>query len=129
MQPAAAAAADLGASPSYEELISVGRQLSQSGRRNKDAAEAYERALALRPDAAEPLARLANIQLNAGDSAGAKAYASRAVIRIPTNAEAWIVLGAAHEALGDHNAARIAYRKCAALGVGSYATECQQLAR
>jgi hypothetical protein len=124
--PSAVPAANVG--PSYEDLMDVGRTLGNGGRR-KDAIEAYQRALALRPDAAEPLARLANFELNAGNAAAAKSYAARAVISDPTNAEGWIVLGAAHQALGDHAASAIAYRKCAALGVGAYATECQQLAR
>jgi hypothetical protein len=116
------------AGPSYEDLVGVGRALGQSGQAAA-AIDAYEHALLLRPDTAEPLARIANLHLNAGKAAEARSYAARAVIADPTSSEGWIVLGAAEASLGNQAASHAAYRNCAALGVGVYLRECRQLAR
>ena len=59
----------------------------------------------------------------------AKQFGARAVEVDPTNAEGWIVLGAALESLRDRAGARDAYTKCAELGTGPYAHECKRLAR
>ncbi len=114
--------------PSYTDLIAAGEALNQSGQRT-DALDAYERALALRPDSAQALAHIAYLHLNTGATALAKQFAVRAVISDPTSSEGWIVLGAAQAALGDRVAAQTSYRKCAALGVGAYVRECEQLLR
>ncbi|HEX2678192.1 MAG TPA: tetratricopeptide repeat protein, partial [Polyangiales bacterium] len=126
-QPAVAARRNL-ASPTYSELVQAGEALGRGGQA-RDALDAYERALALRPDGALALSHIAYLHLNRGDNAAAKQFAARAVIADPTNSEGWIVLGAVQDTLGDREGARAAYRKCASLGVGPYVRECQQLVR
>jgi hypothetical protein len=113
--------------PSYEELISVGQAFARKGRNNQ-ALEAYQRALDAQPSAAAALAGIAYVHLNAGDSGLAKLFAARAVESDPTNSQGWIVLGAAHELLGERAEARAAYRRCATEAVGGYALECRRLA-
>jgi hypothetical protein len=112
---------------SYGDLLSAGQALNRRGQR-KQALEAYHRALALQPSGAEALSRIAYIHLNAGDNRLAKEYAGRAVAASPSSSEGWIVLGAALAGLGDKVGAQSAYHKCAVLGTGTYARECQQLA-
>ena len=114
--------------PSYDELISVGVSFARKGR-NREALEAYQRALNARPTAAAALAGIAYVHLNSGDNALAKVFAQRAVESDPTNSQGWIVLGAALDQLGDRTAAREAYRRCASDGVGSYVLECRRLSR
>jgi hypothetical protein len=97
--------------------------------RTKDALAAYERVLSAQPDVPEALGRVAFIELNTHHSARARELATRAVELDSTNSEAWIVLGAARAALGDHRGAREAYRSCAEQSVGEYALECRRLAR
>jgi outer membrane biosynthesis protein TonB len=113
--------------PSYEELIGVGQAFARKGR-NRQALEAYQRALDAQPSAAAALAGIAYVHLNAGDPGLAKLFAARAVESDPTSSQGWIVLGAALELLGDRAAARAAYRRCATEAVGAYALECRQLA-
>jgi tetratricopeptide (TPR) repeat protein len=125
---AAAPAAPGVVPPSYEELLAAGEALWRGGRAS-DALSAFSHALALRPDGSAALAHAANAYLVRGDSQRAKDFASRALLADPTSSEAWIVLGAALEALGDRAAALGAYRKCAALGVGAYLEECRSLLR
>ena len=64
---------------------------------------------------------------------GDRRRAKQALALSPTTAEAWIVLGAALDALGERVAARDAYQKCAALpldGDGArYVGECKRLLR
>ena len=114
--------------PSYEELIGVAAAFARKGR-NRQALEAYQRALDAQPTAAAALAGIAYVHLNAGDQGLAKMFAERAVESDPTNSQGWIVLGAARALLGERAAAREAYRKCATEAVGSYVLECQRLAR
>ena len=97
--------------------------------KRKQAREAYEQVLAVDPNASEALSRIAYLDLQAGDNDHAKQFGARAVEVDPTNAEGWIVLGAALESLRDRVGARDAYTKCAELGTGPYAHECKRLAR
>ena len=65
----------------------------------------------------------------AGGSAGRAAeLASRATKRDPTNAEAWLTLGAAYTSLGSKNLAQQAFRSCAKQAVGPRVAECRALA-
>ncbi len=54
--------------------------------------------------------------------------AAQATKRDPTNAEAWLTLGAAYQTLGSKNRAQSAYRTCAKQGVGPRVAECRALA-
>jgi DNA-binding response OmpR family regulator len=64
-----------------------------------------------------------------GGSAGRAAeLASRATKRDPTNAEAWLTLGAAYTSLGSKNLAQQAFRSCAKQAVGPRVAECRALA-
>jgi DNA-binding response OmpR family regulator len=53
--------------------------------------------------------------------------AHRITVHQPGNADAWLTLGAAYEALGQPKSAKDAYRSCAAKAVGSGAAECKAL--
>jgi DNA-binding response OmpR family regulator len=64
-----------------------------------------------------------------GGSAGrAVDLASKATKRDPTNAEAWLTLGAAYHTLGNKGAAQQAYRSCAKQATGPRVAECRALA-
>jgi hypothetical protein len=64
-----------------------------------------------------------------GGSAGRAAdLALRATKRDPTNAEAWLTLGAAYSSLGSKNLAQQAFRSCAKQAVGPRVAECRSLA-
>ena len=64
-----------------------------------------------------------------GGSAGRAAdLALRATKRDPTNAEAWLTLGAAYSSLGSKNLAQQAFRSCAKQAVGPRVAECRALA-
>ncbi len=64
-----------------------------------------------------------------GGSAGRAAdLAQRATKRDPTNAEAWLTLGAAYSSLGSKNLAQQAFRSCARQAVGPRVAECRALA-
>jgi serine/threonine protein kinase len=65
-----------------------------------------------------------------GNPSRARELAAGATRRSPASAEAWLTLGAALEALGDHPAARAAYERCKQEAAGDRARECAaQLAR
>ena len=65
--------------------------------------------------------------LERGDPAHARALAVEAIRRASDDAEAWLTLGAAHEALGDVTAARGAYQSCVSVGRGDRVRECSAL--
>jgi Flp pilus assembly protein TadD len=72
---------------------------------------------------------LAFNHLNRGDNARARDFAARAAALDARSSEAWIVLGAARDALGERTAAREAYKSCVELGHGDYVTECRRMVR
>jgi serine/threonine-protein kinase len=92
------------------------------------------------PDAVGPvdeasvqqLVRAAQAELDHGGPEGhekARELAARAVAATPSNAEAWLTLGAAFEALQDHRSAVAAYRSCVESASGRRVRECRALAR
>jgi tetratricopeptide (TPR) repeat protein len=113
--------------PTYDELVAVGRALSKKNKR-VEASEAFRRALVQSPQGSAALSGLGYVFLNADEKQNAREYAQRAVLADASNAEGWIVLGAALELLGDRAGARDAYRKCVERGQGPYLTECRRVA-
>jgi Flp pilus assembly protein TadD len=71
--------------------------------------------------------RQAQSALERGDMSKAIEYARAATSRDPSNAEAWLTLGAAYEASGRAGLARNAYRSCVAKGKGDRVEECRAL--
>jgi outer membrane biosynthesis protein TonB len=67
--------------------------------------------------------------LDRGDAGRAVELAREATAADPTNAEAWLTLGAAYEASGRASLARSAYQSCAARGKGERVGECRALAQ
>jgi tetratricopeptide (TPR) repeat protein len=114
--------------PTYDELVAVGRALSKKNKR-VEASEAFRRALVQSPQGSAALSGLGYVFLNADEKQNAREYAQRAVQADASNAEGWIVLGAALELLGDRAGARDAYRKCVERGQGPYLNECRRVAR
>ena len=125
--PVRAFAATSGA-PTYDELVEAGRSLSKRNRR-VEASEAFRRALLKSPQGSAALSGLSYVYLNADENQNARTYAQRAVQSDVTNAEGWIVLGAALEMLGDRAGAQDAYRNCVAHGQGPYLLECRRVLR
>ena len=127
--PSASAEAPRGGTESaYAPLLAAAEALRGRGRRAEVRA-AYEQILTVYPDAPDVLRKLAYLHLDSGDNARAQELAIRATTLVPTNAEGWIVLGAAREGLGDRPGAREAYRKCATLDDGEFSAECRRLIR
>lgn len=118
----------VGAEPAYASLLAAAEALRGRGRRAELSA-AYEQILTVYPDATDVLRKLAYLHLDTRNNARAHELAVRATTLEPTNAEGWIVLGAAREGLGDRPGARDAYRRCAALGEGEFSNECRRLVR
>jgi Flp pilus assembly protein TadD len=85
------------------------------------------------PQGVDALSGLAMLYLNQGKNPQARDRARVATELDTSNAEAWIVLGAALDALGARSEARDAYQKCASLpleGDGArYVGECRRLLR
>jgi Flp pilus assembly protein TadD len=63
-----------------------------------------------------------------GSASRAADLASRATKRDPTNAEAWLTLGAAYHTLGNRAQEQQAYRSCAKQATGPRVAECRALA-
>ncbi|HKP58144.1 MAG TPA: hypothetical protein VJV78_15535 [Polyangiales bacterium] len=114
--------------PTYDELVAIGRALTKKNRR-VEASEAFRRALLHAPDGSAALSGLSFVYLNAEQNLEAREYAQRAVRADATNAEGWIVLGAALELLGDKPGAQAAYHSCVEQGRGPYLSQCKQVAR
>jgi predicted Zn-dependent protease len=112
--------------PTYDELVAVGRALSKKNKR-LEASEAFRRALIQSPQGSAALSGLGYVYLNADEKQHAREYAERAVLADASNAEGWIVLGAALELLGDRAGARDAYKNCVERGQGPYLTECRRV--
>jgi hypothetical protein len=116
------------ADAAYAEYIAQARKLDDQ-RRSRKAVALYEQALTVNPNGSEALSRLAFYRLNRGKNREAADYAARALQGDPTSSEAWIVLGAARDALKDRQGSRDAYRKCAEIGKGEYVGECRRMLR
>ncbi len=112
----------------YDELVELGQSLNRRNR-GAEAGEAFRRALWKDPDGTSALSGLALVYLNTEENQLARTYAQRAVKADATNAEGWIVLGAALEILGDKAASQDAYRNCVATGSGPYLVQCKQVVR
>jgi hypothetical protein len=117
--------AKTGAEDTYEAQLELGRRLKRGSR----AAAAYRRAIELDPEGSDALAELARLQLGREHVREAAELAERASAIDPTNALAWVVLGAARQARSDLQGARQAYRNCVKLGKGRYVSECRAMLR
>ncbi len=73
------------------------------------------------------LAAQAQAALEKGQTQSAIGLATRATERDPHNAEAWLILGAAHETAGSHARAKAAYTQCAKRAEGVRVSECRAL--
>lgn len=78
---------------------------------------------------AEPTTELGKAQrfLELRQPGKAAAAAHRITVHEPSNAEAWLTLAAAYDALGQPKDAKDAYRSCVAKAAGSGAAECKAL--
>jgi tetratricopeptide (TPR) repeat protein len=112
----------------YAQLVAEAGKLEKKGRRRK-AAALYEQALALNPNGSQALSKMAFHYLNKGKNKLAADHAARALVGDPQSSEAWIVLGAARDALRDKTGAREAYRQCVEVGKGVYVQECKRMLR
>ncbi len=90
---------------------------------------AYRRAIALDPEGADALAELGRLMLARQHTREAAELAERATALDPSNALAWVTLGAARQMRGDRQGARQAYQNCAKLGRGQYVGECRAMLR
>lgn len=114
-----------GAPDTFEEQLALARRLKRGSR----AVAAYRRAIELEPEASDALAELARLMLARSNIREATELAERATAVDPSNALAWVTLGAARQARGDRQGARQAYRNCAKLGEGQYVSECRAMLR
>ena len=80
-------------------------------------------------DPSPPTTELGKAQRYLEQRAPGKAaeIAHRITVHQPGNADAWLTLGAAYEALGQPKSAKEAYRSCAAKASGAGAAECKAL--
>jgi Tfp pilus assembly protein PilF len=79
------------------------------------------------PGGGSPLSQ-ASRALSKGDTTRAVELARQAVASNPSNADAWLTLGAAYQASGNGSAARDAYRSCVAQAHTANVNECRVLA-
>ncbi len=128
-EPEAAAApgiyAETGVTDTYDEQLALARRLKRGSR----AVAAYRRAIELEPEGSPALAELARLMLARSNTREATELAERATAVDPSNALAWVTLGAARQARGDRQGARQAYRNCVKLGKGQYVSECRAMLR
>ncbi len=77
----------------------------------------------------ESIGSIAQAQRHLEQNAPAKAadMALRIIQRDPSNADAWLTLGAAYSAMGRPHAAKEAYRACVKVGKGGSVAECKAL--
>ncbi|WP_394838379.1 response regulator [Pendulispora rubella] len=73
------------------------------------------------------LTQQAQRMLERNNPAAAVELARKAVNGDPANAEAWLTLGAAYDAMGNHPLARGAYKSCVDNGQGPRVSECRAL--
>jgi len=116
---------ETGAPDTYDAQLALARRLKRGSR----AAAAYRRAIELNPAGSPALAELARLMLARNNTREAAELAERATAIDPTNALAWVTLGAARQARGDRQGARQAYQNCAKLGQGRYVSECRAMLR
>ena len=114
-----------GAVDTYEAQLQMARRLKRGAR----AVAAYRRAIELKPDGSPALAELARLMLARSHSREATELAERATAVDPSNALAWVTLGAARQMRGDRQGARQAYKNCVKLGKGQYVSECRAMLR
>ena len=114
-----------GAADTYEAQLQLARRLKRGSR----AVAAYRRAIELRPDGSPALAELARLMLARSHTREASELAERATAVDPSNALAWVTLGAARQMRGDKQGARQAYQNCVKLGRGQYVSECRAMLR
>ncbi len=114
-----------GAEDTYEAQLELARRLKRGSR----AVAAYRRAIELNPKASAALAELARLQLARQRTREAAELAERATAIDPSNALAWVTLGAARQERGDHQGARQAYLNCVKLGKGRFVSECRSMLR
>lgn len=114
-----------GAVDTYEAQLELARRLKRGSR----AVAAYRRAIELNPEGSPALAELARLMLARSHSREASELAERATAIDPSNALAWVTLGAARQMRGDRQGARQAYQNCAKLGKGQYVSECRAMLR
>jgi Flp pilus assembly protein TadD len=117
--------APTGAIDTYEAQLELARRLKRGSR----AVAAYRRAIELKPDGSPALAELARLMLARSHTREASELAERATAVEPSNALAWVTLGAARQMRGDRQGARQAYRNCVKLGKGQYVSECRAMLR
>ncbi len=85
------------------------------------------------PDAGPPKPKLSKDAIGRAIDAGkyddAIAAAQALVDATPTDAEAWLLLGAAYDGKRDKTAARAAYKSCTEQAKGTFANECARMLR
>ncbi len=115
------------AAGSYESIMEEARAA-----RGARAIPIYERAIAANQNGVEALSQLSYLLINRGrrpDIEAAAQHAARATQLDPTDALAWLVLGASREATGDRTGAREAYTACVEQGTGAHVRECRAMVR
>ena len=116
---------ETGALDTYEAQLALARRLKRGSR----ASAAYRRAIVLNPEGSPALAELARLMLARNHTREAAELAERATAVDPSNALAWVTLGAARQMRGDRQGARHAYQNCVKLGKGQYVSECRAMLR
>jgi Flp pilus assembly protein TadD len=116
---------ETGVADTYEAQLALARRLKRGAR----ASAAYRRAIELNPEASPALAEFARLMLARNHTREAAELAERATAVDPTNALAWVTLGAARQMRGDRQGARHAYQNCVKLGKGQYVSECRAMLR
>jgi len=109
----------------YEAQLALARRLKRGAR----AVAAYRRAIEIEPNSSPALAELARLMLARSHTREASELAERATAVDPSNALAWVTLGAARQMRGDRQGARQAYQNCVKLGEGQYVSECRAMLR
>ncbi len=116
---------ETGALDTYDAQLALARRLKRGSR----AVAAYRRAIELNPRGSSALAELARLMLARSNTREATELAERATAVEPSNALAWVTLGAARQMRGDRQGARQAYQNCVKLGQGQYVSECRAMLR
>jgi hypothetical protein len=104
-------------------MLADAQAYAESGQTAR-AIKTYQTFLALGPDTAQALTALAKLELGVGSATEARAHARRATHLEPTYAAAWVVLGAAFDALREPTKAQRVYRECISQARGPHVFEC-----